>query len=302
MIHEMENVENFELCETTSEARCSHSLSCWTKVIVYCTCGTCMCLTDKTRKLNKDRFDTLSIPNCVIEKGPAHGARHGNTEEQRIYHVAHNAYKRCLKKKYDGIFDRFLNNPRYRASQTEHGWTEELCAKYDALAQEDHSYTYTAWEHRRLASTWKLQSKTDRWQNDLIMQKQYLSKIAHIKNQVKRRREFIPVNKVDSEVTTHSQKQVQRVRVWTAKRDGGGIRHSLHGMLLNLGGHRLVGTRREVDTHVTFSRTLSCVAYVCVAHVCACVIRKSFPSMSHERAFLIPRFTLQLHSCPALLS
>ena len=73
------------------------------------------------------------------------------------------------------------------------------------------------------------------------MQKQYSSKIAHIKNQVKRRREFIPVNRVDSEVTTHSQKQVQRVRVWTAKRDGGGIRHPLRGVLLKPGGHRLVG-------------------------------------------------------------
>ena len=151
--------------------RCSHSLSYWTKIIVFCTCGTCLCLPEKTRKLNKDRFDTLSIPNCVIKNCPTHGARHGNTEEQRIYHVAHNAYKRCLEKKDDDILDRFLNSPRYRASQTEQGWTEELCAKYDALAQEDHSYTYTAWEHRRLASTWKLQSQTDRWQNDLIMQK-----------------------------------------------------------------------------------------------------------------------------------
>ena len=210
--------------------------------IVYCTCGICLCPTDKTRKLDKDRFDTSSIPNCVIKNCPTHGARHGNTGKQIIYHVAHNAYKRCLKKKYDGMLDRFLNSPRYRASQTEHGWTEELCAKYDAPALEDHSYTYTAWEHGRLASTWKLQSKTDRWQNHLIMHKQYLSKIAHIKNQAKRRREFIPVNKVDSEVTTHSQKQVQRVRVWTAKRDGGGIRHPLHGMLLNPGGHRLFGT------------------------------------------------------------
>ena len=106
-----------------------------------------------------DRFDTLSIPNCVIKNCPTHGARHGNTEEQRNYHVAHNACKRCLKKKYDGILDRFLNSPRYRASQTEHGWTEDLCAKYDAPALEDHSYTYTAWEHRRRASTWKFQSK-----------------------------------------------------------------------------------------------------------------------------------------------
>ena len=101
----------------------------------------CLCITGKTRKLCKDRFDTLSIPNCVIKKGPTHGARHGNTEEQRIHHMAYNTYKRCRKKKNDGIIlYRFLNSPRYRASQVEHGWTEELCAKHDALAQEDRSY------------------------------------------------------------------------------------------------------------------------------------------------------------------
>ena len=57
----------------------------------------------------------------------------------------------------------------------EHWWTEELCAKHDALAQEDRSYTYTAREHQRLASTWTVHlnssGKTDQWQSDLIMQK-----------------------------------------------------------------------------------------------------------------------------------
>ena len=63
------------------------------------TCENCLCMTEKTRKLLKDRFDTLSIPNCVIKKGPTHGARHGNTEEQRTHHVVYNTYKRCRKKK-----------------------------------------------------------------------------------------------------------------------------------------------------------------------------------------------------------
>ena len=129
-----------------------------TMYIVYCTCGTCLCHTDATRKLNRDRFDTLSIPNYVIKQGASHGARHRKTEEQRIYHVAYNAWKRCRQKgEYNGILDRFLNTPRYRASQTVHGWTEEMCAKCDARAQEDHSNTDTAWEHQRLASNWKIQ-------------------------------------------------------------------------------------------------------------------------------------------------
>ena len=142
------------MCETTSKVHCFFCQSFWTKGIVYCTCGTCLCITDKTRKLNKDRFDTLSIPNYVIKKGPTHGGRHGNTEEQRPLHMAYNAWKRCRKKKYDGILDRFLNSrPRFRASHVEHWWTEQLCAKYGALAREDHSNTYTTRELQRIAST-----------------------------------------------------------------------------------------------------------------------------------------------------
>ena len=71
----------------------------WTKGIVYCTCGTCLRPTDKTRKLNKDRFDVLSIPHYVIKKGPSHGARHGNTEKQIVYHAADVAAKKAVKKK-----------------------------------------------------------------------------------------------------------------------------------------------------------------------------------------------------------
>ena len=48
-------------------------------------------------KKKQDRFDTLSIPNNVIKKGPFHRARHGNTERQQIYHVAHVAAKKARK-------------------------------------------------------------------------------------------------------------------------------------------------------------------------------------------------------------
>ena len=47
----------------------------WTKGIVYCTCGTCLRPSDKTRKVNKDRFDVQSIPNYVIKIGRSHGVR-----------------------------------------------------------------------------------------------------------------------------------------------------------------------------------------------------------------------------------
>ena len=67
----------------------------------------------------------LSIPHYVIKKGRYHGARHGKTEEQKEYHIAWNAWKRCCKKvdsqggHFTGIHDRFLRDPVYRESQSD---------------------------------------------------------------------------------------------------------------------------------------------------------------------------------------
>ena len=112
MIHDMWNVEFFELCETTSKVQCSCGLSYWTKGIVCCTCGNCLRHTDSTRKLNRERFDTLSISNCVIKKGSPHGSRHGKTEEQRLCHTAKTRGKGAERRK----------NPQVRSTQVH--WTD----------------------------------------------------------------------------------------------------------------------------------------------------------------------------------
>ena len=68
------------------------------------------------------------------------GARHGKTEAQKEHFLAHNARRRCLKKKFEGIHDRFQRDSTYRDSQLKIGWTEQKCIEMDKLAQEDHSY------------------------------------------------------------------------------------------------------------------------------------------------------------------
>ena len=78
--------------------QCPNCMTSWTKGIVYCTCGTCLRLSDKVRKLNSDRYDVLSIPNYVIKNGASHGARRGNTERQIIHHAAHLSSKNAKKK------------------------------------------------------------------------------------------------------------------------------------------------------------------------------------------------------------
>ena len=62
---------------------------------------------------------------------------------------AHNARKRCIKKKCAGIHDRFQRDPVHRDSQLKIGWTEETCIAMDKMAQEDHSYCASHEEYER---------------------------------------------------------------------------------------------------------------------------------------------------------
>ena len=98
MIRELGNVELFELCETFPKVQCSHCLLYWNQGIVYCTCGQFGVGSESRRKFNKLRLDALSIPHYVIKKGRCQGARHGETEVQKEYQKAWNAWKRCCKK------------------------------------------------------------------------------------------------------------------------------------------------------------------------------------------------------------
>ena len=150
----MGNVELFGLCETLPKVQCSHCLLRWNQGIVHCTCGQFLIDSESRRKFTKLRLDALSIPNFVIKKGRSHGARHGKTEEQKEYHMAWNAWKRCCKKvdsqgeHFTGIHDRFLRDPVYE-SQLANGWTEQMCKELDELTKEDHTYRLTPEEKRR---------------------------------------------------------------------------------------------------------------------------------------------------------
>ena len=97
---------------------------------------------------------SLSIPHYVIKKGRPHGARHVETDAQKEHFVAHNARRRCLKKKFEGIHDRFQRDPLHRASQLKIGWTEEKCIEMDKLAQENHSYCPSSEEYERYKKNW----------------------------------------------------------------------------------------------------------------------------------------------------
>ena len=62
--------------------------------------------------------------------------------------------KRCIKRNFDGIHDRFLKDPVFRESQLEHDRTEEVCIQMDKHAQKDFTYHMTQAEYFRYRKNW----------------------------------------------------------------------------------------------------------------------------------------------------
>ena len=113
--------------------QCSECLLHWNQGIVYCTCGHLLVESESSHNFHQRRLDAFSIPHYVIRKGRPRGARHGKTEAQKEHFVAHNARKRCIKKNFDGIHDRFQRDSVHRDSQLKIGWIEEKCIEMDKI-------------------------------------------------------------------------------------------------------------------------------------------------------------------------
>ena len=144
--------ELFELCETIPKVQCKERLLYWNQGIVYCTCGHLLRENQSSRSILVWTLDLLSIPNYVIKR--PHGHRYGKTEEPRKHFIAHNLRKRCIKKGFDGIHDRFQNDPTFRESLLSIDRTEEACIQMDKDAQKDFTYRMTEDEYFRYKKNW----------------------------------------------------------------------------------------------------------------------------------------------------
>ena len=147
MTREMCTVELFELCETIPRVKCSECLLYWNQGIVYCICGHLLKESESRQFFHQWRLGVFSVPHYVITKRRPRGARHGKTEAQKEHFMAHNARRRCIKKNFDGIHDRFQFI--FRDSQLKIDSTEEKCIEMDKLAQEKHSYCPSSEEYER---------------------------------------------------------------------------------------------------------------------------------------------------------
>ena len=140
MIQDVGNIELFELFETDPKKQCKECLSYWSEGIIYCTCGHLLKEIAASRGVIEYPLDLLSIPEYIIKNGRPHGHRCGKTPKKKEYHLAHNLKKRCIKKNFKGIHNCFLRDPHFRKAMLEHDRDEEVCMKWDDLAEQDFSH------------------------------------------------------------------------------------------------------------------------------------------------------------------
>ena len=153
---------NTELCEIVDvepKSQCRACLTYWSAGIVYCSCGHLMeDDTTENKKYISSVLDLFSIPNFYIRKGRPHGHRYGKKAGCKEYHTANQLQRRCRKKKYENIHDRFIRDKFFRKTMIELGRSEEIILEMDRLASEDHSHIATQEEIDVYRGNWWIRS------------------------------------------------------------------------------------------------------------------------------------------------
>ena len=78
----------------------------------------------------------------------------GKLQKNKEYHLANNLKKRCIKREFTGIHDRFLRDHFFRERMLENSRDEEVCRAWDVLADEDHTYYMAESEYFYYRNKW----------------------------------------------------------------------------------------------------------------------------------------------------
>ena len=96
----------------------------------------CEMIRQRTRSTSSP-FLISSLSRTYIRKGRPHGHRYGKKEGDKEYHSANQLKKKCRKRGYNNIHDRFIHDTWFRKSMLEMDRTEEVIREMDKLANED---------------------------------------------------------------------------------------------------------------------------------------------------------------------
>ena len=137
------NTELCEIIDVEPKSQCRACLTHWSTGIVYCTCGHLMKDdTTENKKYISSVLDLFSIPNFYIRKGRPHGYRYGKAPGCKEYHTANKLQRKCRKKKYNNIHDRFIRDKFFRKTMIELGRSEEIILDGSACKRKSQSYCH----------------------------------------------------------------------------------------------------------------------------------------------------------------
>ena len=162
-IKEAGNIEISEIINAEPEWQCKSCLNHCNPGVIYCVCGRLM-TTDsaENRKYISSTLDSFSIPCFYIRKDRPRGHRYGKAPGCKEYHTANQLAKKCRKREYESIHDRYIRDRAFRRAMIDHGRTEQMIIEMDKLAKEDHSYKASKAEIEFYRGNWWIHSNVAR--------------------------------------------------------------------------------------------------------------------------------------------
>ena len=103
-------------------------------------------------------IDLFSIPNFYIRKGRPHGHRYGKALGCKECHTANQLARKCRKKNYDSIHDRYIRDKIFRKAMFKVGRSEQIITEMDQLASENHTHETTRAEINVCRGNWWIRS------------------------------------------------------------------------------------------------------------------------------------------------
>ena len=113
----------------------------------------------KQKWVAKPGFSVAVSLSMSSRRGRPHGHRYGRKPGDTEYYLANQLKRKCKKRQFQGIRDRFLQDQEFRIRMIEHHRDEEVCRRWDALADEDHTHHLTVQEYLHYKNKWWLHSK-----------------------------------------------------------------------------------------------------------------------------------------------
>ena len=162
-IKEAGNIEISEIVNAEPKWQCKYCLNHCNPGVIYCVCGRLM-TTDsaENRKYISSTLDSFSIPSFYIRKDRPRGHRYGKAPGCKEYHTANKLAKKCRKREYESIHDRYIRDKAFRRAMIDHGRTEQMIIEMDKLAKEDHSYKASKEEIEFYRGNWWIHSNVAR--------------------------------------------------------------------------------------------------------------------------------------------